>query len=140
MCLTLLFTYLIPCVFMCSGVGIAGGSLFACALSCTPGDRQDSIVCADDDVPRVLRRPRIEWPQGISASTPIVKVVCKVRVDTFGVVQDVRVDYSQNPKFTKPAKNLAKQYLFEPKNRNGLKRDFWVVIPIVFKHVKSLDP
>ena len=73
----------------------------------------------------------------LQSSTGTVKVICKVRVDTLGLVQDIRVDYSQNPKFNKMAKSLAKQYRFEPKDQGGKKREFWVTIPILFNHAKS---
>ena len=134
-------TISIVCMIACFSVWMSAmvtiWPLDARSPSSASSSRQDSIVCSDDAVPKVIHRPNITWPSGIPASTGTVKVICKVRVDTLGLVQDIRVDYSQNPRFNKMAKSLAKQYRFEPKDQGGEKREFWVTIPILFNHAKS---
>ena len=92
------------------------------------------LIEADIELPRIMGRPEIIFPEDAIFYGKSAVVWVKARIDKDGRVHDVEVAKSPQPVFNKYAQALAYEYRFQPGKIDGKISELSISWPIEFKY------
>ncbi len=126
---------------------LLGGTPVLLLLPFLPPDSTSAISKSDSTSdgweylpkdPTVVYKPNLSWPPNVKSSKRLIKVFCKVEIDTLGKPLKAFLLKSQDKALNKHAFELAKQYRFTPWEFMGKKKRVWLTIPMSFQNPDSL--